>query len=231
MALTKRLVKGTELSHQEGDDNLDYLRNNPDGILVPKTSGIGMKLDPAAPTFGWKDLIGEIQLKGAGANDPAAYVYRGTIREYRFNLNDEVYNNYHLPHDYVPGSDIFAHIHWSHNAVGVTSGSCTWSFVASYAKGHDQQAFGAEVTVPVVQNASLVQYQHLIAEVQLSAAGGAGGKLDSNYLEPDGLILMRTYLSALSISGANKPFVHFVDLHYQTTGILGTKQKAPNFYV
>jgi hypothetical protein len=51
-------------------------------------------------------------------------------------------------------------------------------------------------------------------------------------MEVDGIIMCRLYLDSNDIitsGGTVNPFVHFVDLHYQSTGI-GTKGKAPNFY-
>ena len=26
---------------------------------------------------------------------------------------NEVWNEFHVPHDYVPGSDLYIHVHWS----------------------------------------------------------------------------------------------------------------------
>ena len=53
--------------------------------------------------------------------------------------------------------------------------------------------------------------------------------LDTDLLEPDGVVLMRVFLSANTMAGATDPFMHYCDLHYQSTGI-GTKQKTPDFY-
>ena len=73
----------------------------------------------------------------------------------------------------------------------------------------------------------------MIAEIQLSAASPTASQIDTDDLEVDGLILCRTYLSANNITvsggGVPDPFLHFVDIHYQSTGI-PTKNKAPNFY-
>jgi hypothetical protein len=201
------------------------------GFTLGKAQGIGAKVDIAVPTYPWLDLLGNIKYDPeAAANRPDLNVYRGNIKQYQFAASDQAYLSFHMPHDYVPGTDIFIHAHWSHISTTVTSGSVTWGFEASYAKGHNRGAFSAPVTPTILQAASTVQYRHLIAETQLSAAGGAGSLLVTENLEPDGVVLVRAFLSANTISAAANPFMHYCDLHYQSTGI-GTKQKAPDFYI
>jgi hypothetical protein len=206
------------------------------------TSGTGVKVDLTTPTFGWHDMLGPISIRGVGATDPGYNVYRGGIRGYQFAVNDEVFIEFHIPHDYVPGSDLHIHAHWSVKQTtkagaatnAVTGGSVTWSFEASYSKGHNQAAFSVPVTATVTQNASTTQYQHMIAEVQLSAATPSGSQIDSDNIEVDGLLLVRAYLSAnnmtVSAGSVPAPFLHMVDIHYQTNN-LATKNKAPSFYV
>ncbi len=199
-------------------------------LVLPKASGNGIKVDNTTPTFPWQDLFGEVKLHGVGANEPSYNVYKGGIRAYEFNtVGDEVFVEFHLPHDYVEGSNIYIHSHWSVDTASVT-GSVTWDFECTYAKGHDQAAFGGNVTAQASQTASTTAYQHMIAEVQLSDPSPSATELDTDDLETDGLILVRVELSASTLSGGNNPWLHFVDVHYQSTNI-GTKQKAPPFYV
>ena len=131
------------------------------------------------------------------------------------------------------GSDIFIHVHWSHISEMVTGGSATWVFEVSYAKGHSQAAFTDTKLTSVVQDASQIKRQHMVAETNLSVPGGSGVQFDSNEIEVDGLFLCRIYLDSNDIvtsdSSTVSPFVHFVDLHYQSTG-LPTKNKAPDFW-
>ena len=133
-----------------------------------------------------------------------------------------------------PGSDIYVHAHWAYNAATVTTGGPTWGFESTAAKGHQQQAFVAPVT-PTIYQAAITsalggRYMHHIAEIQLSAASPSATQLNNNLMEPDTLILVRCYLAANTMDGGALPFLSFCDLHYQSTGI-GTKNKAPNFYV
>lgn len=198
------------------------------GLILPKTSGSGIQVDLAAPTFPWYDLIGEVNSKGTGSNNPNWAVYRGSIYQYQFSVGTEVWANYHIPHDWLPGSDMFIHVHWSHNSASVVGGSVTWAFDMMVAKGFDQAPFSAPVSTSVSQNASTTRYQHMISEVQISSNNPNTNQLNNNLIEVDSILVVHAYLSANSM-GVN-PFAHSVDIHYQSTGI-GTKQKAPNFYV
>jgi hypothetical protein len=199
-------------------------------FVLQKTSGIGIQIDPSSPSFGWKDLTSDIVVRGtAGATTPTFSSYRNGIYQYQFTVNDEVWSVFHLPHDYCQASDIYIHVHWSHASASVTSGDVTWGFEVTYAKGHDQAAFPATITTSVAQTASTTQYRHMIAEVKLSDGLPNASQLNSGVLEVDGLILVRTFLSANTMNGTPEPFLHFVDIHYQSTQ-LATKNKAPDFY-
>lgn len=206
-----------------------------DDLVIDKASSTGIKVDLTTPTFGFADIIGNIlSAKTAAANIPTLATYQGGLKQLQFVLNDLVFINFHIPHDYAPGTDIFIHSHWSHIATTVTGGSVDWSFECSYAKGHNQAAFGAPITAVGTSNASVTQYQHILTDIQLSAAAPSGTQLDTDNIEPDGIIMCRIYLSANNITvsggGVPDPFLHFVDIHYQTTGMIGTKNKSPDFY-
>jgi hypothetical protein len=202
-------------------------------LILPKTSGKGIKIDTAAPTFGWRDITGKIRKRGVGATDPADAVYiGGSVKQWQFSVNDEVWLEFHIPHDYVPGTDIHLHFHWSHNVTVVTGGNVVWGANITYAKGHNQAAFSSEVNPTIQQDASTTQYQHMIAEVQISAASPGATQIDTDLIEPDGLILTHVYLSANNMTASNgvpDPFLHEVDVHYQSTN-MATKNKVPNFY-
>lgn len=215
-----------------------------DNLIVPKTAGKGIQVDPAAPTFPWHDILGCITVRGIGANDPDWAVFRDTIRQYRWANGSmrEAWNTYHIPHDYVPGTDLHIHVHWEQNVVDTggpagVPGNVKWYFDMSYAKGHGTPGgaadpFNAIITTSVVQQASTTQYGHMIAEVQITNVGGDASHIDVARIEPDGLLKTRFYRDSGDAEDTldQDPFVGFVDLHYQTSN-LGTKQKSPNFYV
>lgn len=232
MAIILRATKGAELTIEELDGNFDYLEKNPNGILIPKTQNKGILIDPDSPDFGWADILGTVFVEAANPTAAGFNTYKGGLKGYQFNVGDEAHVNFHIPHDYVMGSDMYIHVHWSHNSTLVTGGSVTWGIELSYAKGHDQEVFGDNKTVLITENASLSQYRHMIAEEQMSISGGAAAMLDTDLIEVDGIIMCRLFLSSndMTSSGAvPDPFAHFVDIHYQSTGV-GTKQKAPDFW-
>jgi hypothetical protein len=196
---------------------------------IGKTRTDGIKVDTAAPTFPWHDMLGEVTDIGSGGVKPSLNTFQGGIKGWQFSVNDEIMNRYHVPHDYVAGSDIHIHFHWACIVGTITSGGVTWGAEVSYAKGHNQEPFTTPITTTVQEDASTVQYQHMITEVQLSATSPSASQIDSDDIEPDGVIQIRTFLSGNTINGTPEPFLEFVDIHYQSTSI-GTKDKVPDFY-
>jgi len=207
-------------------------------VVLPKASGNAVKVDLNTPTYTWRDLRSPIGVD-ANSGGPSFTTFKGGIKQWQFQQiggEDEVFTEYHLDHDYVEGTDVFIHCHWAQDTVdtgGTASapGDVKWYFEVTYAKGHQQQAFVANVTTSVVQTASGTQYMHNIAEVQLSAASPTAAQIDTDDLEPDGLFLCRVYRDAADAADTldQPPFLLFVDLHYQSSNI-GTKNKAPGFY-
>ena len=204
-----------------------------DDLILPKTAGKGVRVDNLDPSFGWRDLEGPIDPKETGAGKPTYAVFRGNIKAYWFAANDVNDLRFHWPHDWLPESDAHIHLHWAHNGTTI-SGSIVMDYRWSYAKGHNQGAFPAESTltqtVSTPDVATYPQYQHVISEVQLSAASPAAGQVDTDDLEPDGLLMISmTPTTIPTIGGGGNFFIHYVDIHYQSTNI-GTKAKAPDFY-
>jgi hypothetical protein len=228
MPIIYRSEKGQDLLPEEVDDNFRQLEEIPDGKIFPKTKGVGIQIDRADPDFGWKDIVGTSK-GGLSTSPPSSEVYQGGIRQYRFEVGDDIVYDYHLPHDYAPDTDIFIHTHWSHNNSDVTAGSVTWQIEAMYAKGFNQSFFLTPILVNIVASASTIRYQHMTSEIQLSAPGGVGGLLDTNLLEVDGILIVKVVLTANTMDNLAKPFLHTTDIHYQSTGI-PTKNKAPDFW-
>lgn len=229
MALTRRLVKGQNITAAEHDANIDHFEQNPDGILMPEPAGIGIKIDPESPDWGWHDLRSDITLTGA-ASDPEFAQYMGNIEQLQMGVGKALNVGFHIPHDYALGTDVFVHMHWSHNSALVTGGVLSGFFEVSSAKGHDQAAFSTPIVLSLNNvPASTIRYQHMIAEGRLSSAGGVGGLIRTEDIEPDMLLLCRLEITGNTMTGGAEPFVHQIDLHYQSTNI-ATKNKSPNFY-
>jgi hypothetical protein len=234
MALTYRSDLTVDLTPTQVDDNFRELATGVNPMIVG-TTGNGIKVDSLnTPVFGWRDITAGFVERGASA--PTLTNYNSTgYYAYQFPQtgSKELYVEFHIPHDYVPGSDIFIHTHWSQTTVDTggaagSPGDVKWYFDALYAKGHGQQAFPNTVTtVSVVQTASSTVRMHMIAEVQLSTAGAIGG----NALEVDGVVLVRMYRNSNDAADTLNvaPFAHFCDIHYQSTN-MATLGKAPAFY-
>lgn len=199
-------------------------------LILSEEQNTGIRLDVDNPDFGWNDLLSTtIVYSGAASNKPVFTTLVGTIKEYQFLLNDESYHEFHLPHDYAPGTDLYIHVHWTHNSGSVTSGSVTWQVDATYAKGYGRGVFNSPVAIPIVEVAPTVALTHMISEVKLSTPGGTGGLLDTDLIEADGVIKARLKLITNSMSAATDPFVHYCDIHYQSTG-LPTKNRNFDFW-
>lgn len=209
--------------------------SNTEGLVMPKAAGKGIKVDSeGTPTFGWRDLLGVVTPKASGAGNPVRTLYIGTdIFDWAVNLNDVCDLSYHIPHDYLPDSDVHIHVHWPHTGTAI-SGNIQWTFYHTYAKGHNQANFTAQkaVTTPIYNTTNVTttpQYRHRIEETQLSTAGGSATLANTTDIEVDGLFIGQIKLTTAPTVTGGSVFLHYVDIHYQSTGI-PTKNKAPNFY-
>ena len=217
------------------DTNAELLLKTGSSVVLEKTSGKGIKVDTATPTFGFKDILGDQFTKNTGGTRPTLTVYNGVINSWLFGVGDEAFITYHIPHDYVAGTPIFLHIHWSHIGTFVTGGTVTFKLTSILAKAHNQQPFQSTPSVGTFTGtASSTQYQQILSEVLYSDGTPTGLEIDTANLEPDSVIELTFEVDAndLTVSEGAVPdiFVHFVDIHYQSTNI-ATKDKAPDFYV
>lgn len=203
------------------------------GLILPTQSGYGIKHGTQATNdWGWRDIIGEVAPKTTGAGTPARALIQGNVGAYAFALNDVCDFVMHMPHDLVPGSHLFWHLHWLHNGTDIT-GTFEATNYASYAKGHNQANIPAEVAPLITYNtvdlATTPRYRHRIDEVQISASSPSATQIDSDDLEPDGILLVTAKVTQLPTVTGGSLFILFGDLHYQST-MGGTKNKAPNFF-
>ena len=213
-------------------------------LILSKHSGNGIKVDTDFPTFGFADIIGDQFSKNTGATKPTLATYNGATKAWQFGDGDEAYISYHIPHDHVPGTDIFLHIHWSQTSATVTGGTIDFRYSAIYAKGHNQADGSAFISTPktglfssinINDGASgLDRYQQHLTEIIISGEEATAALLDRDDFEPDGVIELTLEMDANNLTDSVSvldPFIHFVDIHYETTGLIGTKQKVPDFNV
>ncbi len=210
-------------------------------IVLPKTAGKGIKVDQTTPTFGFADLLGDQFSKNTGGTKPTLTVYNGDVDAWQFTNGDEAFLSYHIPHDYVPGTDIHLHVHWSQNAAGATGGTIDFKYFAIYSKGHNQASGSTFTSTPITATFSSInindggsglnQYQQHFTEVTISAASATAALFDRDDFEPDGVIELTLEMDADNLTGTpSSPFIHYVDIHYQTTSVIGTKSRIPDFY-
>lgn len=205
-----------------------------ESLILPYEQGYGIKVNPDSPQFTYRDIIGAVSPKASGAGSPTRRVYRGgTLGVYSFAANDVCDFCFHIPHDYVPNSDLFFHVHWSHNGTSI-SGDAVFDFYYTYAKRTDGMVFPAEkmvtVSVATPDVATIPQYSHRVDETPLTEAVATATITASSLIEVDGLIEGTLKLRTAPTIGSGYLFVHTCDIHYLSTNI-GTVGKDPDFYV
>ena len=229
MAIVYRADKGQALDAIDHDGNLKDLDERPEGQVYPKEKSIGIKLDTLNPDWGWEDMEGIIEYEAGAITEPTLELWNGNIKKRVFDVGDECFITSHFKHWYAPNTDVFYHVHWSHNSATLTTGSPKFVLEGTYAKGHNQQAFGTPFSVIISEPASTTKLQHMVTEVQISNAGGLDGLLDTAILETDGILECRLYLDSNTMDGDARPFFHQADGHLKSTG-LPTKNKTPDFW-
>ena len=242
--LINSMLEAKEGAYAGGASNYTHTDSNGNvklfgtaNVIFQKAFGKGIQVDTATPTFGWRDLEGFEIPDPTGGDRPTLSTYSGgLIKENAFSNGDVLRIRYHIPHDYVKGTDIFSHIHWSHNGTAI-SGNVVFGVTSDYAKGHNQANFGTEksisITYATTDISTTPRYRHRIEESAITNNGGSATLIDRGLLEPDGIILVTfevTTNPTITGGSPNNVFVHRADLHYQSTNI-ATKQKAPDFYV
>ena len=195
-------------------------------IIIPKASGKGIKVDLVSPTFGWRDILGQITTRGVGATDPDwAAIGASVMSAFKFSINDVAWISFHIPHDYVAGTDLYFHVHWLSDGIDTTN-VVKWNFDYMYADGHGQTSSDFPVdSLPAAvtsSEASGGKYRHMVTETAAVTVTGC---------EPDGIIYMKIgRVTNGATDTTDDIFVLQIDIHYQSTNI-GTKGKAPDFYV
>lgn len=157
---------------------------------------------------GWVDLLTDIQTRTTGAGTPSFNVFQSPLRGYEFAAGDEVYGNFHIPHDWAVGTRLYLHVHWG--CVSANAGNAVWRWNWSYARGYGVDGFSAPVSFDVTHAHCGIAYGHNIAE-----CSDAQSILPNN-CETDGIIQWALKLVSKTTTG--NPFGFFADLHYQSDG-------------
>jgi hypothetical protein len=220
---------------RQKENKMSFFSKFRNSITLPKTSGKGIKVDPDDPTFGWRDIIGLVLPDpGNPSTAPSLEDFRGGVYNYQYDSNDRLNCVYHVPHDYVPGTDLFIHLHWGHNRPPADiAGNFVVALAATYAHRETAAPFSIfpapitpSISVTGLTNANYPQHCHVVSEIQISADGGGVNLFDSADIEVDGLINVTfTYVGTMNTN----PFIFTGDIHYQSNN-MATKQKASPYW-
>jgi hypothetical protein len=155
---------------------------------------------------------------------------------YKLDEGESVACLFHMPHEWVQGSDIYLHPHWGHNGTGL-SGNWVWTVNLSYA--HRAAAGSSAVPVFAETDSAPIsitsptmtthpRYCHAVNEILIANKGATGGALlDTNQMATDGIILATFTLTTEPTIGTGHTYFFTGDLHYQANPF-GTSQKDPD---
>jgi len=174
---------------------------------------------------GWRDMIGQITTPSTEIGNPTREpVGDSDFTAYKFDLDEHVWIEYHINHDYRPGTPMYVHVHWLPD--GTDTNSVKWLVQYVYAKGHNQANYnfgdGTGTSVEMEQAPPGTPFRHMTTEI-------ASPIVNADF-EPDGILWIK--LNRVSNGGSNNNdgiFVLTVDVHYQSNAI-ATKNRSPNFY-
>lgn len=174
---------------------------------------------------GFNDLLfsGE-SLARPASGSPTLTAFRGNVNLYAFAGTggvDEAFFTAHVLHDYIPGTKIFPHIHWSH-IIAVPSGDVVWQIEYTVAKGHTIQAFPTTTTIELQQTAGAQFVHHLIETSDADAIVSAN-------LEPDSVIAGRIFRDPANGNDnfENDAYLLHIDFHYETDTVMTNEKVRP----
>jgi len=140
---------------------------------------------------------------------------------------NECFANFHMGHDYIPGSMVYPHVHWSPNTTA--SGVVRWGIEYTWARRHDstgQTHFPATNTlyIDVDIEAGGHQYGHMVNE----SPDGFG--IPGDTIEVDSIIMCRFFRDATHVNDTfpDSAFLLSVDIHYQSL-VKTTPSRFPPF--
>jgi len=177
----------------------------------------------SASNWGWNDLRGHIDVNTAvPGTAPDWEIVRDNVFAWAFAPAslEQAYVSFHFNHDYVPGTDIYPHLHWTHNDASPGSTSVRWVMEYTIARGYEFEAFPATTTI-TLDDAVAGQYIHHIREGTPNETGGSppiSTIIDGTNIEADTMVLMRIYRDGAATEDdfASDAFLLEVDLHYQS---------------
>ena len=165
---------------------------------------------------GYEDLKPTGGLLPSGQAKPSQPNTIGIHELYEFSgtVNERLTNIYHIPHDFVEGTDLFFHVHHLPTSAS-PSGTVTWRFHFQYSQGYQFGQFSntdltQDVTIDLGA-VSAVQYDHIINEGAAINDATVG-----SVIRTDGIFIVTIERLATADSNtANQIFLE-LDLHYKS---------------
>lgn len=171
---------------------------------------------------GWEDALGQIVVRGVGANDPTWKAISGNFYGYGFEPTvkmNQTWVDFHILHDSNPQGDIFLHVHWI--PADATAGVVRWGVELIHA--NPLENFTTTRTIYLEQAAAGLFPHHQVIECNATDA------IPANTLIPGGVIKTRFFRDALNDNYGGDAFPIFLNLHYRTDRF-GTPEKSGNVY-
>jgi len=106
----------------------------------------------------WNDLPPNpiIRSRLAAANNPTLSPFVGNIEQYTFDVNDYIYDNFEVTHEYKEGSDLLLHAHWATNGLDTTDRYVKWEFEYSIANRNNGATMVFSATPTIVSTEFLI---------------------------------------------------------------------------
>lgn len=200
-------------------------------LVLPKAQNVGIKVDPANPTYQWADLKGLLIVDTSGTTAPTIEIYKTGVEDYGYNSSDKLRWKFHLEHGEVVGGNKYIHPHLEMVATAF-SGNLVLTHVIAHCYGHSRTNSPAPITiVQTIAATSMPAGKNYIPDVLFAKTGGGAGLLNSSNMLPDDHIYITTtvttFFTAVSGGTSQKLFMPFCDIHREVTGMQGTKNKDP----
>ena len=196
-----------------------------DSFIMQTAAGVTKKIKATnLKLTGYEDVLFVHDAASAGGSSaPTLTTFRGNLKVGTFNgagtTVNEIFGSIHIPHNYIAGTDIYFHIHWSH-IIASPTGSVKWNLDYSFARGFSYEAFPTPTTISLTQAAGTQYFHHII---ESSAITGTN-------IEADTLILCRIWRDPADVADtfANNAFFLRADAHIQVDN-RSTKEKVRPF--
>jgi hypothetical protein len=178
---------------------------------------------------GWNDLVQDVKVNPGASNAPGLITYRDNIITFAFQPNsvNECFTNFHMRHDYIPGTMVYPHVHWSTNST--MTGNVRWGVEYTIARRWESTGlrnFGPTQTLYIDAGVTTPSpYLHIVSE----SPDGMG--IDGTDLETDAVIICRFFRAGGDVADTFDDFAYLltVDIHYQCDH-LDTPFRFPPFY-